>query len=199
MKRIILASKSTDRSEILKRVGISFDILITNVNEEEFKRKISNPIELVRELAKQKALNAKNKLLSRNDACIIIGADTIVEFEGEIIGKAKNENDAFNILKKLQGITHSLITGIAVTELRSPKIIIDHNSTRVTFLSLSDEEIWAYIKSGEWKGRAGAYSIREKAAIFVDFIVGSSSNVMGLPLNKLFTILKKDFNLNLLT
>ncbi|MHA1805296.1 MAG: Maf family protein [Promethearchaeota archaeon] len=198
MKKIILASKSIDRSELLKQAGISFEILVTNVNEEEFKRKIPDPVSLVEELAKQKALAAKNKLISRKNEYIIIGFDTVVEHQRDIIGKAKNEKEAFNILKKLQGTTHSLITGIAISEVPSPKIIVDHDITRVKFLPLSNEDIWAYIKSGEWRGRAGAYSIRQKAGLFIDYIEGSSSNVMGLPLNKLFLILKREFNLNLL-
>lgn len=198
MKKIILASKSIDRSKILRRARVPFQVLITHVNEDEFKSKISDPVKLVVELARQKALIAKSKLSPQNNNAIIIGADTIVEHQGEIIGKARNENEAFDILKKLQGKGHNLITGIAITEVTSDKMFTDYESTAVKFINLSDEEIWAYIKAGEWRGRAGAYSIRDKASLFVDFIVGSSSNVIGLPLHKVYTILKHEFNINLL-
>ena len=102
------------------------------------------------------------------------------------------------ILKKLSGKSHNLITGIAITETTNPKIIIDYDRTSVKFLKLTDEDIVKYIKSGEWKGRAGAYSIREKASFFIESIQGSPSNVIGLPLHKIFKVLKKKFNFNIL-
>ncbi|MFX0138194.1 MAG: Maf family protein, partial [Candidatus Hodarchaeota archaeon] len=106
--------------------------------------------------------------------------------------------EAFKFLKKLNGRTHKLITGIAITEIKNPKIIIDSDTTTVEFLELSDEEIREYIKTNEWKGRAGAYSIRDKASLFIRRINGSSSNIIGLPLHKIYTILKKEFEFNLL-
>ena len=129
---------------------------------------------------------------------VIIAADTIVELDGEVIGKALNEEEAFKILKKLSGRTHNLITGIAITETFNPKQIFSHDTTKVKFLDLSDEDIKEYIKSGEWKGRAGCYSFREKAGLFAESIEGSTSNVIGLPLHKIYEILKVKFNLNLL-
>lgn len=197
LKKIILASKSIDRSEIFKRAGIPFDVFVTNINEEKFKTKFSNAVELVKELAKAKMLFTQNELMKKKIDAIIIAADTIVVLKGEIIGKAYNEEEAFKILKKLVGVSHKLITGIAITEIQNPKIIIESDTTIVEFLQLSDEEIWQYIKSNEWKGRAGAYSIRDKASLFIRKINGSSSNVIGLPMHKLYEILKKEFGLNL--
>lgn len=198
MKNIVLASKSIDRSEIFKRAKIPFEIIVSNINEDKYKLKISDPIKLVKELAKAKALNIKEILISENKDSIIIAADTIVEFNGEVIGKANDEEDAFQILKELVGNTHNLITGFAITETDNPKIIVDYESTSVKFLSLSDDNIWIYVKSGEWKGRAGAYSIRDKASLFIESIKGSSSNVIGLPMHKIYEILKNNFNLDLL-
>ena len=197
MKKIILASKSIDRSEIFKRAGIPFEIFVTNINEEKFKTKFSNAVELVKELAKAKISFAKNELIKKKIDAIIIGADTIVLLEGEIIGKAYNEEEAFKILKKLMGKSHKLITGIAITEIQNSKILVDSDTTIVEFLELSDEEIWQYIKSNEWKGRAGAYSIRDKASLFISKIVGSSSNVIGLPMHMLYKILRNEFGLNI--
>ncbi|MFX1328375.1 MAG: Maf family protein [Promethearchaeota archaeon] len=198
MKKIILASKSIDRSAIFKRASIQFEIFVTNINEEKFKTQFSDPVELVKETAKEKALFAKNKLLKEDNDSIIIAADTLVEFNGEIIGKAHNNNEAFKILKKLIGKAHKLITGIAITAIKSPKIILDSDITIVEFLELSDDEIIEYIKTNEWKGRAGAYSINDRASLFINKINGSSSNVIGLPMQKIYTILKKEFGINLL-
>ena len=198
LKKIILASKSIDRSEIFKRAGIPFEIFITNINEEKIKTKFSNAVEAVQEIAKAKALSAKNNLLNKDYNAIIIAADTIVELNGEIIGKAQHEYEAFEMLRKMVARSHKLITGIAITEIKSPKIFIDSDTTIVEFLELSDEEIWRYIKSNEWKGRAGAYSIRDKATLFISKIIGSSSNVIGLPMHKLYEILKTEFGINLI-
>jgi septum formation protein len=198
MKKIILASKSIDRGRILHNALISFDFLLTYVNEDKYKEKISDPIELVKTLAKAKAESAKKIMVNEKRDAIIIAADTIVELDGEIIGKAKDIDHAFKILKKMVGRTHNLITGIAITETNHKKIIVDYDTTVVEFINLSDEDIRSYIKSNEWRGRAGAYSIRDIASLFIGSIKGSSSNVIGLPLHKMFQILKDEFDTNLL-
>ncbi|MFX1308860.1 MAG: Maf family protein [Promethearchaeota archaeon] len=197
MKKIILASKSIDRSGILKQAGIPFEILVANIDEEKYKAEISDANNLVKELAKAKVLFVRNELLKTGLDAIIIAADTVVVLDGEIIGKAQNEEEAFKILKKLIGRTHELVTGIAIAEANNPKIITDSDTTIVHFLKLSDKEIIHYIKSNEWKGRAGAYSIKDKASLFIKKINGSSSNVIGLPMHKLFEILRREFRLNL--
>ncbi|MFX0057442.1 MAG: nucleoside triphosphate pyrophosphatase [Candidatus Hodarchaeota archaeon] len=194
MKNIVLASKSTDRSELLKNAKIPFEVIFTTVNEEKYKQKINDPIKLVIELAKAKALDAKEKLRTNT---IIIAADTIIELNGEIIGKAENETEAFNLLKKLINKSHNLITGIAITETNNPKIMVDYSITMVEFLDLNDKEIWNYIKTEEWKGRAGAYSIKDKASLFIKKIKGSPTNVIGLPMHRIFEILKKEFDYDL--
>jgi len=197
MKRIILASKSIDRSKILNRLNISFETLDTNINESNYKDQYSDPIDLVKELAKAKALKAKELLRSEGIGTIIIAADTIVELNGKIIGKAQNEIEAFQILKSLANCSHNLITGIALTGVEDPKIIVDYDITVVTFLDLSDDDIRNYLKGDEWKGRAGAYSIMDRASLFIKEIRGSPSNVVGLPMQMIFEILKTEFNLNL--
>ncbi|MFX1391126.1 MAG: Maf family protein [Promethearchaeota archaeon] len=196
MKKILLASKSIDRSNLLDHAGISFEIFVSNIDEEKYKKLFPNPIDLVKELAKAKTLFVKKKIENELEA-IIIGADTIVELDGEIIGKPHNEKDAFNILRKLMGKAHKLITGMAISETNNPKIIVDLDTTIVEFIQLSDMEIINYIKTNEWKGRAGAYSIMDRASLFIKKIEGSSSNVIGLPMHKLFEILKSEFNQNL--
>jgi len=197
-KKIILASQSRDRHEILKRAKIPFEIKVANIDEDKFKKNINVPIKLIKELAKAKALYVKKSILEEGLNAIIIAADTIVECDNQIIGKATSEENAFQILKLLQNKQHNLLTGIAIVDTLSSKIIVDFEQTIVYFGRLSDKEIWSYIKTGEWKGRAGAYSINNKANIFIKSINGSFSNVIGLPLFKIYTILKEQFNFNLL-
>jgi len=197
MKKIILASKSIDRKKIFNRLNIPFETIITDIDEGYYKGIFSNPVELVKEIAKAKALKAKDLLKNKNMEAIIIAADTIVEFKGKIIGKAKNKAQAFQILKSLINRSHNLITGVAITELNDSKVVVDYDCTIVTFLDISDNEIRNYINTEEWKGRAGAYSIRDRASLFIKEIRGSPSNVIGLPMQKIFEILKKDFSLNL--
>ncbi|TXT64622.1 MAG: Maf-like protein [Promethearchaeota archaeon] len=198
MRKIVLASKSVDRKEILERIGISFEIIGSELDETPYKEKIKNPITLVKTLAKEKALWVRNKKIGQLEDSIIIAADTIVEYKREIIGKAKNEREAFTMLKKLMGTTHNLLTGLAITHSTSKKIITHYDSAKIEFLLLSDENIWRYVESGEWKGRAGAYSLRERASLFINVIEGSPSTVIGLPMHHVFQILKDEFNVNLL-
>lgn len=197
LRKIILASKSVDRTELLNRSGIPFEVLVSDIDEDKFKKRISDPILLVKELAKAKLLYVKDELLKKNSQALIIAADTVVELNGIIIGKAENPEEACKIIKILMGKAHNLITGIAISDTDDPKIIIDHDITTVEFLTLSDAEIENYVKSNEWKGRAGAYSINDKASLFISKINGSSSNVIGLPMHKIYEILKTDFGLSL--
>jgi septum formation protein len=197
MKKIILASKSNDRSELFNRLNIPFEVLNTHINESDYKVRYFEPIELVKELAKAKVLIAKEMLVNEENGTVVIAADTIVELDGKIIGKAQNEIEAFKMLKTLTNRSHNLITGIAITEINKSKVVIDYDTTVVTLLNLSDEDIRRYIKTGEWIGRAGAYSSRDRASLFIKEVQGSPSNVIGLPMQKIFEILKKEFNLNL--
>jgi septum formation protein len=197
LKKIILASKSTDRSELLNRISIPFEVLASEIDEEQFKKKISDPVLLVKELAKAKVQYVKDLLVKKETKALIIAADTIVHLNGVIIGKAKTSEDAFKMIKNLCGKSHDLITGIAITETYDLKMKVDYDVTSVEFLTLSDAEIENYIKTNEWEGRAGAYSINDKASLFISKINGSSSNVIGLPMHKVYEILKTEFGINL--
>jgi septum formation protein len=197
IETIILASHSIDRKALLLRIKIPFKIIPSNISETHYKEKIKDPYILVQKLAKEKALAVEQKVLNENKNSLIIAADTVVVLGQDIMGKAQDDMEAFSILQKLMGRSHLLITGIAVLKLGSNKLIVDYDETEVTFLNLNDEEIWDYIKTREWKGRAGAYSIRERASLFIESIKGSYSNVLGLPVQKLYAILKEEFNVNL--
>ena len=141
MKKIILASKSNDRSELFNRLNIPFEVLNTHIDESVYKTRYSEPVELVKQLAKAKVLIAKEMLVNEEKGTVIIAADTIVEINGNVIGKAQNEIEAFQILKSLANRSHNLITGIALTRVDDPKTIIDYDITVVTFLDLSDDDI----------------------------------------------------------
>ncbi|MFX1397805.1 MAG: Maf family protein [Promethearchaeota archaeon] len=198
MTKIVLASGSVDRKKIIEYAKIQFEILISDVDEEKYKAQLTDPIALVKKLAEVKALAAKRFLIPENEHAIVIAADTIVYHEGKIIGKPIDEHQAFTFLRRLMGSEHELITGVAITDTKSWRIIIDHDSTLVRFSNLSDDEIWGYLQTGEWMGRAGAYSLREKASLFVESIKGSPSNVLGLPMHKVNSILKREFGVNLM-
>jgi len=195
--KIILASKSVDRKELLKRAKISYTAVPSEINEEIYKKEIKDPYKLVQKLAEEKALTVQKKIKNKFEKAVVIAADTIVVFKQKIIGKAQDENEAFKILRKLMGSSHELITGIAILRVGSDDMVVDYDKTHVKFLNLSDNEIRNYIKTQEWKERAGAYSIREKASLFIESINGSYSNVLGLPIQKAYMILKNNFKINL--
>lgn len=184
--QITLASKSPRRRKLLKSLGLKFHSISVDLNEDILDGE--HPILTVKRLSLHKLELAKNKIKSG----IIITADTIVVLNKEIIGKPKNEKDAFNILKKLSGKTHIVYTGFAIENVDNQKKIIDYEKTKVTFRVLSDDEINEYIKSGSPMDKAGAYGIQDDyGALFVSKINGCYYNVVGLPLQKLFINLKK--------
>lgn len=178
---IILASQSPRRCELMKFSGFDFAVKPSEADE-NIEKKLS-PKETVEILSLRKAMAIKSK----DD--IIIGADTVVAIDGEILGKPKNENDAYNMLKKLSGRTHSVFTGVTV--IKNEKIKTFCEETRVTFYHISDEEIKAYIKTGEPMDKAGAYGIQEKGGLFVEKTEGDYNNVVGLPMSKLVRVLKE--------
>ncbi len=195
-KTIILASGSRDRKEIFEKSGIPFRIIVSNYEEKYDENENLSPEELVIYLAKGKLETVKKKV--KKPSYIIISADTIVDFNGNILGKAKNKEEAFRTLKLLSGKKHNLITGVCIYDSESDVTEEIYDKTIVEFVNLDDSEIWNYINhSNEYIGRAGAYSLRERAGFFIKSIEGSPSNVIGLPINLIYQVLKK-FGVNLL-
>ncbi|ABR48445.1 maf protein [Alkaliphilus metalliredigens QYMF] len=192
MERLILASNSPRRKEILQNLHVKFDIIVSDVDE-VFNEK-DHPAKIVETLAYLKAEDVANRI--DRDA-IIIGADTIVVKNG-IIGKPKNKQDARDILRTLSGDVHEVITGIVVLDTSSGYTVIDHVVTEVYMKKITDEEIERYIATGEPMDKAGAYGIQGRAAVFVEKIVGDYYNVVGLPICKLGEVLHKHFHINLL-
>ena len=184
--KIYLASKSPRRRKLLKQLGLKFKSFSVDLHEEILDGE--HPIQTVKRLAKHKSETASKKVKNG----IVITADTIVVLNGEIIGKPKNEKDAFKILSKLSGKTHSVYTGFMIRNLDSAKQIIDFEKTEVTFRKLDVREIRDYIKTGSPMDKAGAYGIQDDfGAVFVKRIDGCYYNVVGLPIAKLYQALLK--------
>ena len=134
---------------------------------------------------------AKDVIEKVSEPSIIIGADTIVSLDGKILGKPKDKDDAYNMLYSLSGNVHKVYTGIVVINTETQSILKDFVETKVFFSKLTDEEINAYIDTGDPFDKAGAYGIQGKAGIFIEKIEGCYYNVVGLPLNKLNKMIKK--------
>lgn len=184
---LILASKSPRRIELLKLGGYNYEI-IPALSEEKTDPALT-PYETAVSLACQKAREVSEK--HKNDT--VIGADTIVVYDGEIMGKPANKADAFRMLKKLSGNTHSVITGVCIR--KEDREISFYEETKVQFYPLSDEEINGYIATGEPMDKAGAYGIQKKGSLLVKKIDGDYFNVVGLPLSR-FVREYKAFNVN---
>lgn len=192
MSRIILASNSPRRKELLENLGVKFDIIVSDVEEKTDLN--AAPHEIAMNLAYLKAKDVSNNV---KDDAIVIAADTIVVKE-KILGKPCDEKEAFNMLKSLSGGVHEVITGIAVIANYKDKEILDYVSTKVYFKSISDQWILNYIRTGEPMDKAGAYGIQGKAALFIEKIDGDYYNVVGLPVSRLAVILQNHFNVHLL-
>lgn len=190
--KIILASGSPRRKEMLERFNLEPVIIKSNIDEKIFKDQ--EPIQIAMSLAFEKAYEVSNSFMDD----LVIGADTIVVNDGLILGKPKDEEDAFNMLRSLSSKTHEVITGISLIDKSRDLKFVDYERTQVKFKYLSDRLIRSYLNTGEYKDKAGSYGIQGKGAVLVEKINGCYSNVVGLPLSKLDYLLSRFFNLNIL-
>ena len=177
--RVILASASPRRREILSTFGVQFEILPANADE---RSGIADPVALVRELALRKARAVREILRARgewNAGALIIASDTVVENEGEILGNPKNDADAARMLRGLSGKTHRVVSGVAL--LCGERETAGADSTAVHFAPMSEKDIEWYVRSGEPRDKAGAYAVQGLAALFIKGIEGDYFNVVGLP------------------
>lgn len=185
MKSIILASASPRRKELMELLPVPFEIFVLPIEEVIIKQ--LSPSENVMQLASQKAAAVA---ACRKD-CYVIGCDTIVVVDGEILGKPKNVQDATNMLKRLSGREHMVYTGVCIQNDSTKEKNQFYEATTVCMKPLTEEEIAYYIKTGEPMDKAGAYGIQGKGAIFIQKIIGDYYTVMGLPLNRLYEGLKQ--------
>lgn len=190
MKRIILASASPRRKELLEQIGVDFEVVISNAPEIITK---TDPQQVVEELSRQKAEAVAKQLhgTEGENVCgtIVIGADTVVCKDGEIMGKPRDEADAYRMLCLLAGSTHSVFTGVTV--IADGALVKTFScGTRVHIYPMTQEEIQSYIETGEPMDKAGAYGIQGRFAAWVKGIEGDYNNVVGLPVSALWQVLK---------
>ena len=194
MKTLILASASPRRKMLLEQIGISPEIL-PSMQEES--ASASGPEELVCELAKQKCEDVVRQFREegrRTEDCVFLGADTIVYGNGTVLGKPKDESDAADMLRALQGTTHRVYTGVCLirpSEGTSEEQQLFAVCTEVDVSPMDEAEITAYLATGEPMDKAGAYAIQGIFARHIRAVRGSYSNVVGLPQEEVYTALKK--------
>jgi septum formation protein len=182
---LILASASPRRRELLTQAGFEFQIHPADIPEDPFPNE--DPIAYVTRLARQKAEAVYNHLSPSEPNIIVLGADTTVTLDNHILGKPENPEDAARMLRLLSGRTHRVITGIALVSAAQTQTAAE--VTAVQFLTLSEEEIAAYIATGEPNDKAGAYAIQGQAARWIPRIEGCYFNVVGLPISLVSTLL----------
>lgn len=184
--KVILASKSPRRFEILEKIVKEFEVVQSNFDENtiDFKGDIEK---YVKDLSRNKAIEVSKRL---NEPSIVIAADTVVFQDRKVLEKPKNEEDAFSMLSSLSGNTHKVYSGICLINTYDDTVVTDCDCTEVRFSELNPRQIRNYINSGEPMDKAGAYGIQGLGGAFVEGIKGCYYNVMGLPLNKLYKALE---------
>jgi nucleoside triphosphate pyrophosphatase len=179
--RMILASASPRRKDLLARSGYAFDVIPSDVDESAFSDARVDPVKHAEILALAKARMVATSYPDR----LIIGADTLVNLDGEVIGKPVDAEDAERITRKLFSTPHQVITGLALVRLADRVEVVRSDITTVYPRRLTDEQIAQHIAGGAWEGKAGAYAIQEMGDEFVERIDGSLTNVVGLPMELL--------------
>ncbi len=192
MNKIILASASPRRKELLRQIGIRYKVMPSTVEEKITK---TLPEDVVQELSYQKAVDVCSRLQEQGeDDFTVIGADTVVAFMNQIMGKPKDTEDACEMLNGLQGNVHQVYTGVTICFKQKGMPSMFHTfyeRTDVSMYPMTPEEIEAYVATGEPMDKAGAYGIQGKCAAYIQSICGDYNNVVGLPIGRLYQELKK--------
>ena len=188
--RIILASASPRRRELLSQIGLKFEVIVSDVEE---KVTATLPHEVVCELSRQKAESVMRELSAHGikDGVIVIGADTVVSCGGEILGKPKDEEDAKRMLTMLAGREHEVYTGVSLFASDCEEIHTFYECTKVKFAQMTEDEIESYIATKDPMDKAGAYGIQGFCARYIEGIEGDYNNVVGLPVCRVYQELKK--------
>ena len=184
MTKLILASGSPRRADLLRQLGLSFSVVVPSVDE--MPRRNENSLKYVERMAKDKNAEIRKRLASVD---LVLSADTVVVYQSRILGKPKSKTEGLSMLRLLSERTHKVITGVALTTKTQKKFCFVE--TKVKFRRLSDKEIQAYWMTKEPKDKAGSYAIQGLGALFVSRIEGSYSNVVGLPLMETGELLKQ--------
>ena len=186
--RVILASKSPRRREILQMLGVSFEIISADADESS---EITDPEALVRELALRKGRATRELLRERgewDENTLVIASDTVVAVDGRILGKPCDDADAADMLRTLSGSAHRVISGVAL--LCGERECADLDSTAVRFAEMTEQDIAWYVQSGEPRDKAGAYAVQGLASLWIRGLEGDYFNVVGLPVYRLNTLCK---------
>ncbi|OHB61992.1 MAG: septum formation protein Maf, partial [Planctomycetes bacterium RBG_13_50_24] len=182
---VILASASPRRRQLMSDAGYEFTVVLPEVDESTFAAEKADPVEYAKRLALAKAKSVAQK----HPDSVVIGADTIVDFQGRIIGKAADAKEAEQITGKLFSAPHKVITGVAIVRLSDGTELVRSDSTTVYPRKMTPGQIADHVKGGSWRDKAGAYAIQETGDEFVEKIEGSLTNVMGLPIELLESLL----------
>jgi septum formation protein len=186
LEKLILASRSPRRAEILRAAGWPFEAVAADIDESV--RQPEDAVSYVMRLALSKA----QKVAAKFTEGLVLGADTTVLVDGEMLGQPRDDNDARRMLKLLNGRWHEVSTGVALLRAgEDAQVLMDHETTRVRFAEMSDEEIDWYISTGEPRGKAGAYGIQGHAALFVEEIAGDYFNIVGLPVRLVYELVRR--------
>ncbi|MFS0554400.1 Maf family protein [Brevibacillus sp. 179-C9.3 HS] len=173
---LILASSSPRRRELLQTLGLSFTVLTSDVDETTAEHLSAK--EVVEELSLRKA----KEVASRLTEGVVLGSDTVVVLDGQILGKPVDEDDAFRMLSMLQGKEHTVYSGVALIDVETGRTEVSHSHTQVRIRALTEREIKSYIATGEPMDKAGSYAIQGIGATIVEGITGDYFTVVGLPL-----------------
>ncbi len=193
MKKLVLASQSPRRYQLLAQLGLDFTVLASNVKESVPSE--MEPAEAARRLAELKAQDVADRITERSDRAadhLVLGADTIVILGQRVLGKPRNEEEASEMLALLSGKTHRVITAYAVVAIAglSRQVRVGHTETLVKMRALSTEQIRYYVASGEPMDKAGSYGIQEKGSLLVEGVQGCYFNVVGLPIGDVAQVLE---------
>jgi len=184
---LILASKSPRRVQLLKEAGVAFEVIPSDVDERQFRASGEGAVGLARRLALAKAQAVALRFPER----LVLGADTLVDCQGQIIGKPVDVADAETILRKLFFSPHKVITGVALLRIQDGTEVVDSEITTIYPLQMTESDLRDHLKQGTWQGKAGAYAIQEGADRFIEKLDGSLSNVIGLPMELLGDLLAR--------
>ena len=196
MEKIVLASSSPRRRELMAQAGFVFEVMVSEADE---KIEVETPDRMVEELYKRKAAAVAELVKKQGfaeDSVLIVGADTMVAIDGKKLGKPAGEKEAEAMLKELSGRTHQVYTGVTLIRIKkeretfSQECRVFSEGTDVSFYPITGKEIHEYVATGEPMDKAGAYGIQGKAAVFVRGIRGDYNNVVGLPIARLYQELK---------
>lgn len=181
-QKLVLASRSPRRAEILKAIGWPFEIVAANIDESRFEFETAVPY--VRRLAQTKAETVAKSLA----AGLVLGADTVVLVDEKILGQPIDVDDARRMLQLLSGRWHEVLTAVALLRAGENRSVIGHEKTRVRFAEMSADEIDWYVETGEPMDKAGAYAVQGGAAFFIEEIQGDYFNIVGLPVRLVYKL-----------